>query len=183
MTCGGEEYMAHADIEDESQTVAVVDIATTAVNPETGDATGVADEGLELVDTVEYTGLTPGEAYTMTGHIADAETGEMLMDGDGNAYVQEVAFSPEEADGTVEVAFEIDASSLSGRTTVFTETLSDSEGNVIAAHDDMADANQSIYFPMIRTNAVDGADGDKNLVAGESAVIRSEEHTSELQSH
>ena len=171
MTCGGEEYMVHADIEDEGQTVAVVDIATTAVNPETGDATGVADEGLELVDTVEYTGLMPGNTYTMTGHIADAETGEMLVDGDGNAYVQEVAFSPEEADGAVEVAFEIDASGLSGRTTVFTETLSDSEGNVIAVHDDMADANQSIYFPAIRTNAVDGADGDKSLVAGESAVI------------
>ena len=83
---------------------------------------------LELVDTVEYTGLTPGNTYTMTGHIADAETGELLMDGDGDAYVQEVAFSPEEADGTVEVAFEIDASALSGKTTVFTETLSDSEG-------------------------------------------------------
>ena len=171
MTCEGEEYMAHADIEDEGQTVAVVDIATTAVNPETGDATGIADEGLELVDTVEYTGLTPSNTYTMTSHIADAETGELLMDGDGNAYVQEVAFTPEEGEGTVEVAFEIDASELSGRTTVFTETLSDSEGNVVAVHDDMADANQSIFFPMIRTNAVDGADGDKNLVAGESAVI------------
>ena len=171
MTCGGEEYMVHADIEDGGQTVAVVDIATTAVNPETGDATGIAGEEVELVDTVEYTGLTPGNTYTMTGHIADAETGELLMDGDGNAYVQEVAFSPEEADGTVEVAFEIDASSLSGKTTVFTETLSDSEGNIIAVHDDMADADQSIYFPAIRTTAVDGADGDKNLVAGESAVI------------
>ena len=171
MTCGGEEYMVHADIEDGGQTVAVVDIATTAVNPETGDATGIAGEEVELVDTVEYTGLTPGNTYTMTGHIADAETGELLMDGDGNAYVQEVAFSPEEADGTVEVAFEIDASSLSGKTTVFTETLSDSEGNIIAVHDDMADADQSIYFPAIRTTAVDGADGDKNLVAGESATV------------
>ncbi|MEQ3363696.1 VaFE repeat-containing surface-anchored protein [Raoultibacter massiliensis] len=171
MTCGGEEYMVHADIEDEGQTVAVVDIATTAVNPETGDATGVAADGLGLLDTVEYTGLAPGAAYTMTGHIADAETGELLMDADGNAYVREVAFTPEASEGTVEVAFEIDASPLSGRTTVFTETLSDAEGNVVAVHDDTADANQSIFFPNIRTDAVDGADGDKNLVAGESAVI------------
>lgn len=171
MTCEGKEYMAHADVEDGGQTVAVVDIATTATNPETGDATGVAADGLGLLDTVEYTGLTPGAAYTMTGHIADAETGELLMDEDGNAYVREVAFTPEKGEGTVEVPFEIDASGLSGRTTVFTETLSDAEGNIIAVHDDTADANQSIYFPNIRTNAVDGADGDKNLVAGESAVI------------
>lgn len=171
MTCEGEEYMVHADIEDEGQTVAVVDIATTAMNPETGDATGVADEGLELVDAVEYTGLTPGASYKMTGHLVDSETGELLLDGSGNAYVQEVAFEPEEGEGSLEVPFDIDASSLSGKTTVFTETLSDAEGNVIAVHDDTADANQSIYFPMIRTTAVDGADGDKNLVAGESAIV------------
>lgn len=171
MTCEGEEYMVHADISDEGQTVSVVDIATTATNPKTGDATGIADEELELVDMVEYTGLTPGNVYTMTGHIADPETGELLMDADGNAYVQETVFTPEAGEGTVEVPFAIDASGLSGKTTVFTETLSDAEGNVIAVHDDMADANQSVYFPNIRTNAVDGADGDKNLVAGESAVI------------
>ena len=82
-----------------------------------------------------------------------------------------MAFEPEEGEGSLEVPFEIDASSLSGKTTVFTETLSDAEGNVIAVHDDTADANQSIYFPMIRTTAVDGADGDKNLVAGESATV------------
>lgn len=171
MTCEGEEYMVHADIKDEGQTVAVVDIATTAMNPETGDATGVADEGLELVDAVEYTGLTPGASYKMTGHLVDSETGELLLDGSGNAYVQEVAFEPEEEEGSLEVPFDIDASSLSGKTTVFTEALSDAEGNVIAVHDDTADANQSIYFPMIRTTAVDGADGDKNLVAGESAIV------------
>lgn|GEM_PF-5101314 len=107
----------------------------------------------------------------MTGHLVDSETGELLLDGSGNAYVQEVAFEPEEGEGSLEVPFEIDASSLSGKTTVFTETLSDAEGNVIAVHDDTANANQSIYFPMIRTTAVDGADGDKNLVAGESAIV------------
>lgn len=42
MTCEGKEYMVHADIDDEGQTVAVVDISTTAFNPETGDATGIA---------------------------------------------------------------------------------------------------------------------------------------------
>lgn len=171
MTCEGKEYMVHADITDKGQTVNIVDIATTAMNPETGDATGIANEDLELIDTVEYTGLTPGNAYTMTGHIADPETGELLMDAEGNAYVQEVAFTPEASEGTVEVAFTIDARELGGRTTVFTETLSDAEGNIVAVHDDMKDADQSIYFPNIRTSAVDGADGDKNLVAGESAVI------------
>lgn len=171
MTCEGKEYMVHADIEDKGQTVGIVDIATMATNPETGDATGIASEELELIDTVEYTGLTPGNAYTMTGHIADPETGELLMDAEGNAYVQETVFTPEASEGTIEVAFAIDARELAGRTTVFTEMLSDAEGNIIAVHDDLEDADQSIYFPNIRTSAVDGADGDKNLVAGESAVI------------
>lgn len=165
------EYMVHADIEDVDQTVNIVDIHTQAKNPETDDQTGIANESLKLVDTVEFTGLTPGNTYTMCGHIVDSETGDLLLDADGVAYVCTKEFSPEEADGSIDMEFEIDATGLEGKTTVFTETLVDADSNIIAVHEDLEDEGQSIYFPEIRTNALDGADGDKNVIAAAKAEV------------
>lgn len=171
MESEGAEYMVHADIDDADQTVSIVDIRTQARNPETGDQTGIADNALKLVDTVSYEGLAPGSTYLMTGHVADAETGDLLLDADGNAYVAIQELTPDEADGAVEMEFEIDATALAGKTTVFFEQLVDVEGNVVAAHEDLSDGGQSILFPSIATHAVDGADGDKNVIAGDGAKV------------
>lgn len=165
------EYMVHADIDDVDQAVNVVDIATQAQNPETGDQTGIAGDKLVLTDTVEYEGLTPGSAYTMCGHIVDKETGDFLEDPDGDAYVTILEFTPEEEHGSVTLEFEIDATELSGKTTVFFEQLVDVDSNVIAVHEDVEDEGQSIFFPSIRTSAVDGHDGDKSVIAEEKATV------------
>lgn len=165
------EYMVHADIDDVDQTVSIVDIHTTATNPATEDQTGIAGDVLELTDTVDYEGLTPGNTYTMCGHIIDSETSELLLDSEGIAYTCIKEFVPEEADGSLVMEFEIDATELSGKTTVFTEMLVDIDSNIIATHEDPADEGQSIYFPQIRTCAVDAADGDKNVFATEKAEV------------
>jgi len=167
----GEEYMVHADIEDEGQTVKVVDIHTTANNPETGDNLGSASGELELVDTVAYENLTPGSTYRLTATLHDSVTGGELLDVEGMPISVEVEFTPEEKDGTAEVRMTVDAEGFAGHTLVFFERLADAEGNTIATHADSEDEGQSIHFADIHTTAVDGDDGDKNVIADDKAKV------------
>lgn len=168
----GKEYMVHADIEDEGQTVDVIDIHTTATNPETGDNLGssTADE-LELVDTVAYENLTPGNMYTLVTTLYDSAEGKEILDADGNVVSAETEFAPEEEDGSVDVPMTVATDGVAGSTLVFFERLLDSEGNTVATHADAEDEGQSVHFPAIHTNAVDADDGDKNVIADETAQV------------
>ena len=71
----------------------------------------------------EYTGLIPGETYTVSGILMDKATGEPLLV-DGAEVTAEVEFTPESTDGTVELTYALDASTLAGATIVVFETLS-----------------------------------------------------------
>ena len=65
------EIATHADIEDEGQTVTfgVPEIGTTAtVN---GAHTAEPAEQVTIVDTVTYSGLTPGKTYKLSGVLMD----------------------------------------------------------------------------------------------------------------
>ena len=53
----------HEDIEDEGQSVTVVEIGTTLVDAADGDHM-VENGTVIVVDTVEYKGLVAGETYT-----------------------------------------------------------------------------------------------------------------------
>ncbi len=141
----GVEIAAHADINDEAQTVEITEpekptLGTTA----TVDGQHAAEPTGEItiVDVVEYTGLIPGETYTVSGVLMDKATGEPLLM-DGAEVTAEVEFTPESADGTVELTYTLDASALAGTTIVVFETLY-SDGVEIAAHADINDEAQTI---------------------------------------
>lgn len=167
----GKEYMTHADINDEGQTVKVVDVHTTATNPETGDNLGNTAETLELVDEVAYQNLTVGNTYKLVTTLYDSEEGREIIDADGNVVSVETEFAPEAKDGTVDVPMKVATDGIAGHTLVFFERLLESEGNTIAAHADAEDEGQSIHFADIHTKAVDADDGDKNVIADESAQV------------
>lgn len=171
MTHEDNEYMVHADIEDEGQTVDVVDIHTTATNPETGDNLGSAAEELELTDAVAYENLNPGSTYKLVTTLHDSEEGKEILDANGNIVSTEVEFTPESEDGTVDVPMTVKTEVIAGHTLVFFERLSDSEGNTVATHADAEDEGQSVHFADIHTNAVDADDGDKNVVADGTAQV------------
>ncbi len=82
----------HADLGDEDQTVYFPAIRTTAVDSETRDHISFADGEATVIDTVEYENLIAGETYTMKGVLMDRETGEALLDDDGNEITSEVTF-------------------------------------------------------------------------------------------
>ena len=158
---GETEIAGHEDIEDEGQTVNFVEepkIGTTATvdGQHTADPTGE----ITIVDVVEYTGLIPGKTYTISGVLMDKATGEPLLL-DGAIVTAEVEFTPESADGTVELTYTLDASALAGTTIVVFETLY-SDGVEIAAHADINDEAQTVEItepekPTLGTTAtVDG---------------------------
>ena len=159
---GETEIAGHEDIEDEGQTVNFVEepkIGTTATvdGQHTAEPTGE----ITIVDVVEYTGLIPGETYSISGVLMDKATGEPLLVGEEQTQVTaEVEFTPEEASGTVELTYTLDASELAGTSVVVFETLY--LGDVeVASHADIEDENQTVTFeeekPEIHTTAtVDG---------------------------
>ena len=120
---GETEIASHEDIEDEGQTVTFTEqptLGTTATvdGSHTADPTGE----ITIVDVVKYTGLAPGETYTISGVLMDKATGEPLLV-DGAIVTAEVEFTSESADGTVELTYTLDASSLAGTSIVVFETL------------------------------------------------------------
>ena len=169
---GETEIAGHVDIEDEGQTVNFVEepkIGTTATvdGQHTAEPTGE----IAIVDVVEYTGLTPGKTYTISGVLMDKATNQPLLVDDAEV-TAEVEFTPESADGTVELTYTLDASALAGTTIVVFETLY-SDGVEIAAHADINDEAQTITINpkgglLIQKTSEDGAlEGFTFLVEGE----------------
>ena len=171
----GVEIAAHADINDEAQTVEITEpekptLGTTATvdGQHTADPTGE----ITIVDVVEFTGLIPGETYTVSGVLMDKATGEPLLV-DGAEVTAEVEFTPESADGTVELTYTLDASALAGTTIVVFETLYSDDGVEIAAHADINDEAQTITINprgglLIQKTSEDGVlEGFTFLVEGE----------------
>ena len=153
---------SHADITDEGQTITFGKPAIGTTATIDGEKTAVPTEQITITDTVEYSGLTVGQEYKLTGVLMDKETGEPLLIGEGEEHAQvtsEATFTPAEASGTIDVLFTFDASALTGKAVVVFETLFQGETE-IASHEDIEDEGQTIIFteqPSIGTTAtVDG---------------------------
>lgn len=135
---------SHEDPSDEGQTVTVVEIGTKLTDAADGDQIIVTGK-VKLIDTVEYKGLVVGDTYTVHGTLMVKSTGEALTDAEGNPVVASAEFLAEKANGTVDVTFEFDASSLNeGDNLVAFEECLTAEGNLAAVHQDINDAGQTV---------------------------------------
>ena len=165
----GKELTVHADIESEPQTIYFPEIGTKAACPETGSQIAPAKKELTIVDTVTYQRLVPGKEYKLTGTLMDQENGEFLLV-DGKTVTSELVFTPEAAEGSVELSFTFDSSALKGKTVVAFESVSYQEKEV-AVHADIESEPQSIYIPEIGTTAKDGKDGNQEALAEKETQI------------
>lgn len=136
VTQDGKEVAVHADLEDESQQIFFPEIGTKAECADTGTQMGEAKEQLTIKDTVSYH-LIPGKEYKVSGSLMDKETNEPVLD-NGKPVTSELVFTPEKAEGSVELTFTFDASALKGKTVVAFETVSYLEKEV-AVHADIED--------------------------------------------
>ena len=177
----GTELASHADIDDKNQTVTVThpEIGTTAVDGADGDKNVITDDTTEVIDTVEYTGLIPGKEYTLKGtlhvKVTDEEgnISEKPLEVDGKPVTAETTFTPEKADGKVDVVFHFNSLTIPHDTEIVAFESLEKNGVEIASHADIKDKAQTVTVkhPFITTSALDGIDGDKNIVTDDETVI------------
>lgn len=154
----------HEDINDEGQTVRIVDIATKATDTVTGTQVGNYSTKLDQTDKVAYRGLKPVKQYVMKATLMNQNTGKPMTDKDGKEITGETVFTPTEPNGIVEVRFQAELKQpLEGVTTVAFEDLY-SEGIKVATHADIKDKDQSVHYPKIGTKLTD-ASGKKKVTA------------------
>ena len=173
----GEEIGGHEDIDDEAQAVSIVvpEIHTNAADGLDGDKEVIADHKATVVDTVSYENLVSGKEYKVSGTLMVKETGEALLDADGNPITASTTFTPEKPEGSVDVVFEFDADLLAGKKLVAFEKLYRNQIE-ITVHEDIDDEDQTttVVPPQIGTTATDTADGDKHMAADPESSITDE---------
>lgn len=147
---------SHDDINDtsETDTVEKPSIGTTLVGTN-GHELQISKSAI-ATDTVNYTDLIPGQKYTMTGTLMDKATGKPVM----NNGKPVTAFTPQKANGSVNVVFHLDDTNYAGDSLVAYEDLTDSNGTKIASHDNINDTAETdtVEKPEIGTTLV-GSNG------------------------
>ena len=164
----GRRYAVHADLSDERQTVYVPKIRTKALDANTGLNQVKADSNATVVDTVTYENLLPGKKYTMKGVLMTSAGNALMVN--GRTITASTEFVSTTPDGTVDVAFNFDASEIGGRKLVVYEYL-ELDGNTVASHTDISDTDQTIYVPKLRTTIFDSENGSHNSAADEDITL------------
>lgn len=146
VTCEEKEIASHTDIEDMAQTIHFPEISTTAKDGADDDKEAVAEEKVTIIDTVAYKNLVPDSKYKVSGILMDKETGKEVQI-DGKPVIAETEFTAEKAEGSVDVTFTFNGTSLAGHDVVVFEKLflleKDREIEV-AYHEDIKDEGQTI---------------------------------------
>lgn len=177
----GHELASHADIEDERQTVTVRNprITTSALDGHDSDKNVVTDAETTVIDTVKYSGLIPGKEYTMKGSMQvkktdkDGKVTAEPLEVDGKPVTAETTFTPDTADGKVDVTFTFDSSAVEDKTDLVVFESLERGGVSIAEHKDIEDEKQTTTTRVtgISTTATDELDGDKTVIADAETTI------------
>ncbi|MCC8044257.1 MAG: VaFE repeat-containing surface-anchored protein [Clostridiales bacterium] len=175
----------HNDLKDEGQTVHFPEIHTTAADGYTEDSVATVSGEAVIVDTVIYSNLIPGREYTVSGVLMNKETGETILDAEGNAVTAERTFTAgvvedgitaevdeemNSVSGTIDITFTFDGSLLEDTTAVAFEDLVHN-GITVTTHSDITDEDETVHFPKIRTSAIDGNVGDEAGVTGKTRIV------------
>ena len=119
----------------------VPELKTTAtVN---GKKEAVAKGDITIKDTVEYKHLVPNTEYVIKGTLMDKSTGKPFMV-KGKEVTSTVKFTPDKANGTVEVEFTFDASNIKKSTDLVVFEFLYRDKVEIAVHADLNDKGQTV---------------------------------------
>lgn len=171
----GEVALRHADIDDAEQTVKFADIDTVAVVSET-ESPALVDGTNKIIDTITYANLVPGTEYTVKGElhlasITDEGTEDLgVVEGSDNF----LTFTPENANGSVELTFEFDTENLGDANAVVVFETLYLDDTAIVNHSDISDLDQTVYHPTIKTTATDASTGLKVIPANRDITIADE---------
>ena len=161
----------HRDVADTAQTVSFGKpvVRTVLAGADNGLHEVGAASKVTLVDTVTYEGVEAGATYELKGTLMDKSTGEALVSR-GQKVEAAAQFTAEGSSGTATVTFAFDASDLGGKRVVAYETLS-RDGQEVASHESMEDADQTVSLVRVRTTATDASDGDHEVAAQAKAAL------------
>ena len=143
----------HTDINDKDQTVSIPVIHTDAAFS-SGKKISTRSKSTKVVDTVTYSGLTPGHTYAVHGTVMVKDTNKPLVI-DGSEVALTAMFKPDKADGTTKLAMSFNSTSLDYNTVlvVFEEIYDvqyDEAGKstltLVASHKDINDKAQTVKF-------------------------------------
>ena len=169
----------HESLDDSDQTISFPDIHTTAADVNTESHAGVTVGDTTIEDVVKLENLVVGKEYTVTGKLVYKEdSGDGKHKAGDPVTVKEdsltmVTFIAESQETEVALQYVVDGSELAGNTAVVFEDLIHN-GVKVASHADIEDREQSVYFPMIRTKAIDKASGTPFITKGKDTVFTDE---------
>ena len=149
-------------------------IRTQALDDKTKDHILCAEEEAGITDLVSAKNLEKGKKYILEATLMDAETGNAVRvpdkDGSRKKITGEAAFTAEKGTMTVPVPVALDARSLAGKTVVVFEQLflaeEDGSRTPLAEHKEIADEEQTIRIPEIRTTFADAGTGTQTGTTG-----------------
>ena len=119
----------------------VPELKTTAtVN---GKKEAVAKGDITIKDTVEYKHLVPNTEYVIKGTLMDKSTGKPFKV-KGKEVTSTVKFTPDKANGTIEVEFTFDASNIKKSTDLVVFESMYRDNIEIAVHADLKDKGQTV---------------------------------------
>ena len=157
---------SHEDPDDFGQAVRVIEPSASSLATADGDKVLAADPEASVSDAVSFANLVPGAEYAIRGTLVSRATGAPLA-------VAESSLVTDTGHGSATVTFAFDASELAaGEELVAFETIC--RGEEVAASDaDIDDEDQTVVVerPSLTTLAVDGADGDKRVVASRRSLV------------
>ena len=183
---GDVELASHADIDDESQAVHFLGLDSLFAGVKAEDDTSeepvktvefkvysgaqaifgigqLQTEEITLVDTVSYSNLTPGTEYTLKGEVhLRTKVGNSYMDNGNLMFDVEEKFTPEEANGTIDLTFKVVPMGIQEADLVAFDYLYEGE-NLVASHDDIYDDDQAVHvIGKLQEKPIDGEKPEKN---------------------
>ena len=151
------ELQKHENPDDEDQTVHYGGIAFTEAKGNSGDHLISAGKKSIIIDTVAFRNLSTRQEYRLEGELYDQTSGELL------GITSSAVFRPESTDGTAEVEFMADTSSLKNHAIVVFERLY--SGDVlIDEHNDPDNKAQTVYITKEPERSPAPETGDDNLL-------------------
>ena len=169
LSIGREVIAEHKDINDALQTVSftTADLATKAVDKSTGSNKTHASNTTTIIDTVFYNGLIVNETYTFETKLIEKESRSQI------GSTKKTQYTPTTADGNINIEMTFDSSAYAGKSVVVYEKLiRNSDQKVIATHEEINDAGQTIEFvpPTITTRANNNTFGGNIGYAGFNGI-------------
>ncbi len=170
----------HEDTSDTDQTltVKVISITTTASDKADGDNVLAYKAGQIIKDVIHYENLLPNTKYTLKGCLYNKTAGAMLLDSDGDVICQVDSFTTGDnaASGNYTMEFNLDASDLPGIEIVVFESLfygdTTDEDSLIAKHENPDAPSQTVKVAIrVGTTAADLYDGDQTVGVGKVTVV------------